>query len=121
MQSCYGNISLPLPTLFLTFKVKRREIFEREHISNVSCVCNRSDSYDTGPLGIGMVSVSISIPPPRKQSLGGVHRNHPVRPSHGPCIVTVCVFVRHLFSFYPFYFDFHSARIIFDVSSGFYL
>jgi hypothetical protein len=25
-------------------------------------------------------------------------------------IVTVCVFVRHLFSFYPFYFDFHSAR-----------
>jgi hypothetical protein len=36
-------------------------------------------------------------------------------------IVTVCVFVRHLFSFYPFYFDFHSARIIFDVSSGFYL
>jgi hypothetical protein len=37
------------------------------------------------------------------------------------CIVTVCVFVRHLFSWYPFYFDFHSARIIFDVSSGFYL
>jgi hypothetical protein len=37
------------------------------------------------------------------------------------CIVTVCVFVRHLFSFYPFYFDFHSARIIFDVSSSFYL
>ena len=36
-------------------------------------------------------------------------------------IVTVCVFVRHLFSRYPFYFDFHSARIIFDVSSGFYL
>ena len=36
-------------------------------------------------------------------------------------IVTVCVFVRHLFSFYPFYFDFHSTRIIFDVSSGFYL
>jgi hypothetical protein len=34
---------------------------------------------------------------------------------------TVCVFVRHLFSFYPFYFDFHSARINFDVSSGFYL
>ena len=37
------------------------------------------------------------------------------------CIVTVCVFVRHLFSFYPFYFDFHSARVIFDLSSGFYL
>ena len=36
-------------------------------------------------------------------------------------IVTVCVFVRHLFSWYPFYFNFHSARIIFDVSSGFYL
>ena len=36
-------------------------------------------------------------------------------------IVTVCVFVRHLFLFYPFYFDFHSARIIFDMSSGFYL
>ena len=36
-------------------------------------------------------------------------------------IVTVCVFVRHLFTWYPFYFDFHSARIIFDVSSGFYL
>ena len=36
-------------------------------------------------------------------------------------IVTVCVFVCHLFSFYPFYFDFHSARIIFDVSPGFYL
>ena len=39
----------------------------------------------------------------------------------GPPIVTVCVFVRHMFSWYPFYFDFHSARIIFDVSSGFYL
>jgi hypothetical protein len=39
----------------------------------------------------------------------------------GSCIVTVYVFVRHLFSWYPFYFDFHSARIIFDVSSGFYL
>ena len=37
------------------------------------------------------------------------------------CIVTVCVFVCHLFSCYPFYFDFHSARIIFDVSFGFYL
>jgi len=36
-------------------------------------------------------------------------------------IVTVCVFVCHLFSFYPFYFDFHSARIIFYVSFGFYL
>ena len=36
-------------------------------------------------------------------------------------VVTVCVFVRHLFSWYPFYCDFHSARIIFDVSSGFYL
>ena len=36
-------------------------------------------------------------------------------------IVTVCVVVRHLFSFYPFYFDFHSARLIFDVSPGFYL
>ena len=28
---------------------------------------------------------------------------------------------RYVFSFYLFYFDFHSARIIFDVSSGFYL
>ena len=36
-------------------------------------------------------------------------------------ILTVCVFVCHLFSFYPIYFDFHSARIIFDMSSGFYL
>ena len=57
-----------------------------------------------------------------------------VAPNTGPChyprkytidnipyIVTVCVFVRHLFSWYPFYFDFHSARIIFDVFSGFYL
>ena len=35
-------------------------------------------------------------------------------------IVTVCVFVCHMFSYHPFYFDFHSARIIFDVSSGFY-
>jgi hypothetical protein len=26
-----------------------------------------------------------------------------------------------VFSYHPFYFDFHSARIIFDVSSGFYL
>ena len=25
-------------------------------------------------------------------------------------IVTVCVFVRHLFSFYPFYFNFHSTQ-----------
>ena len=41
--------------------------------------------------------------------------------SENHCIVTVCVFVCHLFSFYPFYFDFHSARIIFDMSSGFYL
>jgi hypothetical protein len=36
-------------------------------------------------------------------------------------IVTVCVFVCHVSSYHPFYFDFHSARIIFDVSSGFYL
>ena len=36
-------------------------------------------------------------------------------------IVTVCVFVCHVFSYHPFYFDFHSTRIIFDVSSGFYL
>jgi hypothetical protein len=36
-------------------------------------------------------------------------------------IVTVCVFVCHVFSYHPFYFDFHSARIIFDVSSCFYL
>ena len=36
-------------------------------------------------------------------------------------IVTVCVFVCHLFSFYPFHFDFHSARIIFYVSFGFNL
>jgi hypothetical protein len=28
---------------------------------------------------------------------------------------------RYVFSWYPFYFDFHSARIIFDMSSGFYL
>ena len=28
---------------------------------------------------------------------------------------------RYVFSWYPFYFDFHRARIIFDVSSGFYL
>jgi hypothetical protein len=28
---------------------------------------------------------------------------------------------RYVFSYHPFYFDFHSARIIFDVSSGFYL
>ena len=37
------------------------------------------------------------------------------------CIVTVCVFVCHVFSYHPFYFDFHSARIIFDVSFGFLL
>jgi hypothetical protein len=36
------------------------------------------------------------------------------------CIVTVCVFVCHMFSYHPFYFDFHSARVIFEVSSGFY-
>jgi hypothetical protein len=36
------------------------------------------------------------------------------------CIVPVCVFACHMFSYHPFYFDFHSARIIFDVSSGFY-
>ena len=40
---------------------------------------------------------------------------------HIPSRYVLCVFVRHLFLFYPFYFDFHSARIIFDVSSGFYL
>jgi hypothetical protein len=28
---------------------------------------------------------------------------------------------RYVFSYHPFYFDFHSAHIIFDVSSGFYL
>jgi hypothetical protein len=27
---------------------------------------------------------------------------------------------RYVFSYYPFYFDFHSAHVIFDVSSGFY-
>ena len=37
-----------------------------------------------------------------------------------PYIVPVCVFVCHMFSYHPIYFDFHSARIIFDVSSGFY-
>jgi hypothetical protein len=37
------------------------------------------------------------------------------------CIITVCVFVCHVFSYHPFYFDFHSARIIFDVSFGFHL
>jgi hypothetical protein len=35
-------------------------------------------------------------------------------------IITVCVFVCHVFLYHQFYFDFHSARIIFDVSSGFY-
>jgi hypothetical protein len=35
-------------------------------------------------------------------------------------IDSVCVFVCHRFSYHPFYFDFHSARVIFDVSSGFY-
>ena len=35
-------------------------------------------------------------------------------------IVTVCVFVCHMFSYHQFYFDFHSARVIFDMSSGFY-
>ena len=34
-------------------------------------------------------------------------------------IVMVCVFVCHMFSHHPFYFDFPSARVIFDVSSGF--
>jgi hypothetical protein len=27
---------------------------------------------------------------------------------------------RYMFSYHPFYFDFHSAHVIFDVSSGFY-
>ena len=40
---------------------------------------------------------------------------------HERHIVTVCVFVCHVFSYHPLYFYFHSARIIFDVSSGFYL
>ena len=31
---------------------------------------------------------------------------------HGICV--------HMFSYHPFYFDFHSARVIFDVYSGFY-
>ena len=35
-------------------------------------------------------------------------------------IVPVYVFGRHMFSYHPFYFDFHSARVIFYVSSGFY-
>jgi hypothetical protein len=35
------------------------------------------------------------------------------------CVVTVWVFVCHMFSYHPFYFDFHSARVIFDVSSGY--
>ena len=35
-------------------------------------------------------------------------------------IVTVCVFVCHMFSYHPFCFDFHSAHVIFDVSFGFY-
>jgi hypothetical protein len=36
------------------------------------------------------------------------------------CIVPVYVFVCHMFPYHPFYFDFHSARVIFDVSSSFY-
>ena len=35
-------------------------------------------------------------------------------------IVPVYVFVCHMFSYHPFYFDFHSAHVIFNVSSGFY-
>ena len=34
---------------------------------------------------------------------------------------TINISSRYVFSYHPFYFDFHSARIIFDVSSGFYL
>ena len=60
---------------------------------------------------------NISVPPP---ILPWVEENttYSIQSS---LYVTVCVFLRHLFSFYSFYFDFHSARIIFDVSSGFYL
>jgi hypothetical protein len=39
---------------------------------------------------------------------------------HDRNIVMVCVFVCHMFSYHSIYFDFHSARIILDVSSGLY-
>ena len=60
---------------------------------------------------------NISVPPP---ILPWVEENttYSIQSS---LYVTVCVLLRLLFSFYSFYFDFHSARIIFDVSSGFYL
>jgi hypothetical protein len=32
----------------------------------------------------------------------------------------LCLSSRYVFSYHPFYFDFHSAHIIFDVSSGLY-
>ena len=35
-------------------------------------------------------------------------------------ILTIQVSSRYVFSYPPFYFDFHSARVILDVSSGFY-
>jgi hypothetical protein len=36
------------------------------------------------------------------------------------CIFPVYVFVCHMFPYHPFYLDFHSARVVFDVSSSFY-
>jgi hypothetical protein len=35
-------------------------------------------------------------------------------------LIILCSY-RHVFSYHPFYFDFHSVRVIFYVSSGFYL
>jgi hypothetical protein len=62
---------------------------------------------------LSYLSVSViesePVPQPQARALLTIH----LRYYQCICIVTVCVFVCHMFSFYPFYFDFHSARIIF--------
>jgi hypothetical protein len=54
------------------------------------------------------------------QTMNKTRQKRRTRFANACSIVTVCVFVCHMFLYHPFYFDFHSACVIFDVSSGFY-
>ena len=53
-------------------------------------------------------------------SSGAYHEKQIVRIHSNVYIVTVYVFVCHMFLSHPFYFDLHSPRVIFYLSSGFY-
>jgi hypothetical protein len=104
------SLILSLSSTFFVYKdmhiIYHFKAFEKGFQMNVNASRNISNTFQSTLKNSGDINWSIFV---RMSVLPLI------------LIVTVCVFVCHLFSFYPFYFDFHSARIIFDVSSGFYL